>query len=252
MDQSCIYWFSGTGNSLYAAKRLSADLDNMPLVQITNEAPSEAVGGAGTKIGFVFPSYYSNLPRAVRAFVEKLEIKPDTYIFAIVPKGGLAHGSTAELDKALKAKGLRLHYGKVLHMCGNYVINYNPADPNEIEKKLDQVDARLGKYAAEIAAGKQSVSKLPVTANNLYNDIEQLDTAFTATDSCTGCGQCTNICPVQNIQLENGKPVWLHHCEHCVACISWCPAKAIEYGDRTQSRRRYRNPRISVEEIYRK
>ena len=72
---SCVFWFSGTGNSLYAAKRLSSGLGDMPIVQITDEQPSEAVGGEGARIGFVFPSYYLNLPRAVRAFIEKLEIK---------------------------------------------------------------------------------------------------------------------------------------------------------------------------------
>ena len=84
---SCIYWFSGTGNSLYAAKGLAAEMGGATLVQITNEPPSGVVGGAGAKVGFVFPSYFGNLPRAVRAFIEKLEIKPDTYIFAVVTMG---------------------------------------------------------------------------------------------------------------------------------------------------------------------
>jgi len=49
--------------------------------------------------------------------------------------------------------------------------------------------------------------------------------------------------------LENGKPEWQRHCEHCVACISWCPEKAINYGNKTQDRRRYRNPLVTVEEF---
>ena len=70
-NASRIYWFSGTGNSLYAAKRLSTELGNIELTQITSEAPTGAVGGKGEKIGFVFPSYYLNLPRAVQAYINK-------------------------------------------------------------------------------------------------------------------------------------------------------------------------------------
>jgi len=248
---SRIYWFSGTGNSLYAAKRLSAEMGGYPLIQITDTTPEGAVGGTGTKVGFVFPSYYGNLPRAVKAFVERLEIKPDTYIFAVVTMGAVGQGSVGAIDKALKAKGLKLNYGRGVLMPANYVISYNPADGDKKAKMLDKADERLRVFAREIAARLQSVKTLPVTANNLFKDIEKLDAAFTVSGECTGCGLCEKICPVRNIKLENGKPEWQRHCEHCVACISWCPVRAIDYGGKTQSRRRYRNPRITTDELTR-
>jgi len=250
-NQSAIFWFSGTGNSLYAAKRLSADLANISLIRITDSEPSGAVGGKGEKIGFVFPSYYGNMPRAVRSFVEKLEIRPDTFVFAIVTMGGLGQGSIGSIRKALKEKGLRLNYGRGIHMPANYVVYYNPADPDKSAKALDKADRQLSSIAADIAAGSQTVKAFPVTADNLYKDIENLDLQYTASDDCTGCGTCERTCPVGNIRLEDGKPMWLNHCERCVACISWCPAKAINYGNITQTRRRYRNPRIKADELKR-
>lgn len=251
-NKSRIFWFSGTGNSLYAAKRLSAELGGPPLVQMAGGESYGPIGGEGAKVGFVFPSYYGNLPRAVRAFVEKLDIRPGTYIFAVVTMGGAGQGSVAELNKALKAKGFKLNYGRGVLVNGNYVIEYNPADTDKSAAAMDKLDKRLHRFAAEIAAGVQKVRTLPITANNLYKNIEALDAAFTANEKCTGCGLCENTCPVKNIRLENKKPEWLHHCEHCVACISWCPARAIEYGNRTQSRRRYRNPRIRADELTRR
>ena len=252
MDElSCIYWFSGTGNSLYAAKRLSSELGGMKLMRITDEPPSGAVGGKGAKVGFVFPSYYGNLPRAVRAFVEKLEIKPDTYIFTLVTMGGAGQGSVAMMSRALKEKGLKLNYGIGLHMPANYVLMYNPADPAKVSKALDTADRRLRKFASEINAGVKAVRPLPIISNTLYKDIATLDAGFTYGGGCTGCGLCEKICPAGNIRLEDGRPVWQHHCERCVACISWCPAKAIDYGNKTQARRRYQNPRVSVDEMTR-
>jgi len=251
-NASRIYWFSGTGNSLYAAKRLSAELSNIELTQITNEAPTGAVGGKGEKIGFVFPSYYLNLPRAVRAYIEKLEIRPDTYIFTVVTMGGVGQGSVAAMSKALKEKGLRLNYGRSIHMPKNYVILYNPVDPDKCEKTLDKTDQRLRAFAADISAGTQSVKSIPLIVNSMYKSIEALDAGFTAGSNCTSCGRCERICPVENIRMENGKPQWLHHCERCVACISWCPVRAIEYADKTKSRRLYRNPRITADELIRR
>ena len=247
-NQSIIFWFSGTGNSLYAAKQLSSNI-RARLVQITNFVPSGVFGSKDVKIGFVFPSYYGNLPRAVRAFVDKLEINPDTYIFAVVTMGGVGQGSVGALNKALKQKGLRLNYGRGIHMPANYVIKYNPADPLKSAKALDKADGCLRKIAAEITARTQAAKTLPVTANNLYKKIAELDTEFTVSNGCSGCGRCEKICPVKNIRIENKKPIWLNHCEHCVACISWCPANAIDYGSKTQSRRRYCNLRIKAEEL---
>jgi ferredoxin len=251
-NTSCIYWFSGTGNSLYAAKRLSEELGNTQLAQITDDPPPTAVGGTGRKVGFVFPSYFCNLPRAVHAFVEKLEIKPGTYIFAIVTMGAFGQGSVAAMSKVLKAKGLRLNYGRGVHMPANNVLLYNPADPGKSGKTLEKTDAALRQFAAEIKARIQKVKSHPFILRTHFKNIETLDTGFTAGDSCTGCGLCEKICPVRNIRIESGKPQWLHRCELCVACICWCPARAIENGGKTKSRRRYRNPNVTADDLTRK
>jgi len=244
-----IFWFSGTGNSLYAAKRLSERLGNFELFRITEQAPSGVVGGGGSKVGFVFPSYFGNLPRAVRAFVEKLEFNPDTYIFTVVTMGMFGQGSVGALNKALKSKGSSLNYGASVRMPANYVVNYNPADPAKSAKSLAQADERLEKTAAEISSGALLVKTVPFTANNLYRNIEKLDAGFTVSDACTVCNLCEEICPVANVRMKDGKPTWQHRCEHCMACISLCPAKAIDYKQRTQTRRRYINPYIKAEDF---
>ena len=47
--------------------------------------------------------------------------------------------------------------------------------------------------------------------------------AFRATDACIGCGKCVELCPLNNIHLESGRPVWGKNCTHCMACICYCP-----------------------------
>ena len=63
--------------------------------------------------------------------------------------------------------------------------------------------------------------------------------AFTAGDACIGCGHCAGLCPTNSITIQNGKPVWGGDCTHCMACICYCPTKAIEYGKKSQGKPRY-------------
>ena len=62
---------------------------------------------------------------------------------------------------------------------------------------------------------------------------------FYATSDCISCGKCANVCPLNNIQMKNGKPAWGKSCTHCMACISRCPKEAIEYGKHSQGLTRY-------------
>ena len=42
---------------------------------------------------------------------------------------------------------------------------------------------------------------------------------------------------MRNIVLSDGKPHWGSDCTHCMACITACPAQAIEYGRRSAERK---------------
>ncbi|WP_408610337.1 EFR1 family ferrodoxin [Lacrimispora sphenoides] len=50
------------------------------------------------------------------------------------------------------------------------------------------------------------------------------------------CGKCAELCPLNNIILTDGKPVWGNHCTHCMACLHRCPTEAIEYKKKTQGK----------------
>ena len=58
-------------------------------------------------------------------------------------------------------------------------------------------------------------------------------------NKCISCGKCVNVCPLNNIHMENGKPVWNNECTHCMACICRCPKEAIEYGEHSKGLPRY-------------
>ena len=69
----------------------------------------------------------------------------------------------------------------------------------------------------------------PHMRGHVVNDVEV----------CIMCGMCARVCPLDNIRLKDGSPVWGSSCTHCMACINRCPMEAIEYGKRSQGKPRY-------------
>ncbi len=75
------------------------------------------------------------------------------------------------------------------------------------------------------------------------------DRGFHITSDCTGCGICQNICSADNIVLKNGKPVFKHQCQNCLACLHWCPKNAIHWKNTTVGKQRYHHPNISYHDL---
>jgi len=47
-------------------------------------------------------------------------------------------------------------------------------------------------------------------------------------ETCTGCGSCVDICPVEALTLENDKAkVDEDTCVDCGTCVDECPVEAI-------------------------
>ena len=76
-----------------------------------------------------------------------------------------------------------------------------------------------------------------------------MDKSFWVDEKCNACAICRSICPCGNIALEAGKPVWLHHCEQCLACIQWCPREAIQFGKKTPRYERYHHPEVTLQDM---
>jgi ferredoxin len=201
-------------------------------------------------IGFVFPNYFWGLPRIVEQFVTKIRIaNKDAYVFAVLTCGGPGFGVLGRVKELLRAKGIRLRYGAKLISGSNYITQYTVLKCGEKKKKID--DSIL-----KIASAINSRESARVQAFTIINKIayhfmpnESSDQYFTVASTCTGCMTCQKICPVNNITMESGKPVFQHRCEHCLACLHHCPVQAINWKEKTQGKERYRNAGISLDEL---
>jgi ferredoxin/flavodoxin len=253
--ENLIYYFSGTGNSLKAAKDILKGLGDGEIVSMTRPG-KHIIAGQYETIGFIFPFYYLGLPKAAHEFIAKLDIgdNKDTYTYAVMTCGGAkSRNAISQLNELLfKDNKAKLAYGQRVVMFANNVLIYNMRKNIDwyrekyervISKTINNIKNRYANKTGKSNALLNSINR------NFINSVSEKDKNYTVNESCTGCGICAEVCPVKNISMVDNKPQYNNNCEQCVACIQYCPQKAINYKNKTQNRRRYTNPEISYKEL---
>ncbi len=257
MSNNIIFYFTGTGNSLAIARDIASSLGDAQLISISEALKNEPFDLTGKKVGFVFPSYYACVPSIVRRFISGADLSGAKYLFGIVSFGGSYGMTLAQLSQAIAESGGVLNAGFSVHMPGNYIDKYG-AWPLAIQRIfLNSKAKKVEKIVLVIKAN--GFTRIPKGSfiqrsfeekdHKILNGFGDAAKNYHTNDNCTGCGVCEKICPVNNIKLVDARPVWGNSCEHCVACIQWCPQKAIEYADKTAKRTRYHNPGVSLSDF---
>jgi len=256
--KTTIYYFTGTGNSLKIAKDIAEKLDDCELVPIAKVLQQDQIVATSEKVGFIFPLYYFGLPRIVYDFIEKIGLDNTNYLFAVVTKDGDMDGiPLIQIERLLSEKSKTFSAGFFIKMPNNNIIVDDILNSEEVvEEKLKEAKNQVDTIYKIIEENKlieiepakrtKSIEKL----NKIFRDnVCENDKFFYADENCTSCGICEQVCPVSNIILIDGKPQWQHKCQQCLACISYCPEKSIQYGDKTLEKGRYHHPEIIVKDL---
>lgn len=249
--KNLVYYFSGTGNSLAAAKRLAAAWGDCELVSIADAAQNGRYRIEADTVGFVFPLYYVNLPRIVQGFIERAEFAGSPYIYAVVTKGFPVVGSAlGYLGTICSAKGQRLSFASYVLMPNNDIVYCTVPDERRARKLNDAANAKLDRLFPLIERQTRRIDPEPLgfirkaRQEFFLTHLKTSWKSFYANERCTGCGLCARSCPVKNISMANGKPVWGSRCEECEGCLHLCPVEAAQHGNTTQGKRRYWHPAV--------
>lgn len=249
-----VFFFSGTGNSRFAAGRLSEALGED--LRFIPETHPEHTVFSGRHLGFVFPVYSWGVPPLVLDFIASL---PEAYfedakrcaakVWMVCTCGDETALSPEMLARALESRGVRLEGAWSVIMPNNYVIlpGFN-TDPKDVEeRKLREAPARIDSIAAEIARGEM---KTDVTVGSLARLKSRLvyplfrrfgifPSKWRWNDACLRCERCSLVCPTRNVRIVGGHPVWGKRCVSCLACYHNCPVHSVEYGNATHFKGQY-------------
>ena len=243
-----ILYFSGTGNSKYVAKRIADALgDEILNLNDRIKASDTSSVETGERVIIVTPTYAWRIPRVVRDWLRKTEprgAKRSWFVMTCGSEIGNADKYNRELcaEKAISCMGT-----VQIVMPENYIAMFSAPQADEARQIVAKAEPSIDRA---IAAIQRNQSFAP-TRNNLYDRFMSgpvnpifyrffvKANAFTVSSACIGCGQCAKRCPMNNVTLKDGKPVWGRNCTHCMACICYCPVSAIEYGKKSVGQPRY-------------
>ena len=243
-----IFYFSGTGNSKYVTQRIANALGDA-LVNLNDRIKASDTSSieTGERVIIVTPTYAWRIPRVVRDWLRKTELRGAKQAWIVMTCGseiGNADKYNRELctEKAISCMGTAQ-----IVMPENYIAMFSAPQADKARQIVAKAEPDIDRAIAAIQANQPFAP----TRNNLYDRFMSgpvnpifyrffvKANAFTVSDACISCGQCAKRCPMNNVTLKDGKPVWGKACTHCMACICYCPVSAIEYGKKSVGQPRY-------------
>lgn len=211
-----ILYFTGTGNSLYVAKKLSAHLGEKLLnigekIRANDFSPVDAEG----RLVFVVPTYAWRIPRIVEKWIEKTEFQNAQKVWFVMDCGGEIGNAEKYIAALCERKQFDFMGVYPVVMPENYVALFPVPDEKESAEIIEKAAVPIEKAAKLIENGES----FPKPRNNLYDRFMSGPVnplfyslcvkakAFKVSEKCVGCGKCEKLCPLGNINLKNNQPV---------------------------------------------
>ena len=246
-----ILYFSGTGNSKYVAKRIADALgDKILNLNDRIKASDTSLVETGERVIIVTPTYAWRIPRVVRDWLLKTELRGAKQAWFVMTCGseiGNADRYNRELcaEKAISCMGTAQ-----IVMPENYIAMFFAPQADKARQIVAQAEPSIDRAIAAI----QRNQPFAPTRNNLYDRFMSgpvnpifykffvKANAFTASSACIGCGQCVPLCPRNALSLEKAEKgrhavIDKERCIGCYECVTACKQGAIgvdtpnEYSD---------------------
>jgi ferredoxin len=249
-----ICYFSGTGNSLWSAKKIAQIIaGECDLINIGAEAQKDKITLEADAVILVFPSYAYGLPIVVSRFIKKAVFKT-AYIAVFVTYGSSPGGTLAAASRILKRKYKGgVFFGRI-PAVENYIAIFGPPKEKTTRKRL-AMQREATDQAARAVIERRTNKTYPIRPLSAFiSSLFSLGAKifykyYKVTDGCNGCGICEKLCPVSCITMSNNRPHFSGKCEHCNGCLNWCPQRAIRFGRLKSDTARYHHPEISINDI---
>jgi len=240
-----ILYFSGTGNSRFVAEKISETADD-EIASINDIMKAGQVPTLESEKPYVFvlPVYAGRMPRVVEKCIEGMTLKGSKQAYFIMTCFETPYKSEKYIKRLCAKKRMQIIGFDYVCLPQSYIAMYDVPDHEEaVEiykaalpdiKRISDAIRDHSRFDNSVNGGGMMSSII----NPIFYKTSVSAKGFHTNEKCTGCGQCEEHCPLNNVKLNNGMPKWGNSCTHCMACIDGCPQHAIEYKNATAGKSR--------------
>lgn len=243
-----IIYFTGTGNSKFVADfladHLQDDCISMNAVMKHNE---QLKCRSDKPYIFVAPIYAWRFPQIVEKTMRNASLSGNQKVYCIGTMGSQTGRTDQYVRKIVEEKDMEFMGFTGVAMPNNYVITSVMPTVEEVDAILKNVIPKLQDICKKISSEMQLKKSDRTPLAGLLSGV--VNTGFSrymvsaknyvVSDKCVSCRKCEQICPLNNVQMQDGKPIFGDACINCYACIHHCPVQAIDIKGKTEKHGRY-------------
>lgn len=264
-----ILYFSGTGNTDYAAKYLQNKLVNFSINtdigSIENILPENTVEYDLLIVGF--PIYAGAAPEFFHQYLKLLPSVNKKGLFVFSTRAVFTGQAVNNVFEMLGSKGyIPLGY-KNIGMPGSDALPFMSKSSKYVQRALtkdysnlhevNEFAQKIACVIGEIKQGKNieilriKAPKVIPLLNRMFQSLwdlgykfaeKKITPNFWVDNKCVKCGLCVKQCPSKNISLIDNSIIFGTHCYMCMRCVNQCPKEAIQIGKRTVNKFRWKGP----------
>lgn len=251
-----IVYFTGTGNSLAAARRLAQRTGDraVPIRAVRND---DLAGER--RIGIVFPVYCFDAPPPVREFLASAKFAPDAYAYIVVTCGASVGRAMQTAALLIARNGAKVALSRKLRYPDSASVAVG-ANANPKRSRCTAAEAEIDAIARDIEAGRRDLREIhgSFSAALAGTSVGRAIVSWVFrqkpdAEVCNGCGICAKACPCSNIEIAGGhaRIISRAHCAHCMACVHFCPRQAMTIrGHRIRPELQYRHPGVTAADLF--